>query len=105
MRVAIEYYSHYRKELIRSTYLDLAQRVWVRGHYDPNYADQQRLAKYVYRRLRSKDAAQNNFWVKVTFSPNNAEVLFDLSNGKLVEEFEVKQVLRFPRKKKAKSAP
>lgn len=92
MRVSIDYFSHYRKEFIRATFVDL------KISPDSSY-DVRKIAKAVHRRLRSKDSAQNNFYVKVMPSSLPAIVL-DLSTGKLVEEFEVKEVLRFPRKRK-----
>lgn len=92
-QVDIEYFSHYRKEFIRATFLDIKIDPYSMRH------DIRKIAKAVYRRLRNADSAQNNFYVKVEFS-NLPAVVLDLSTGKLVEEFEVKEVLRFSRKRK-----
>ncbi len=98
--VEIEYFSHYKREFIREAHVILPERVRVRCTDPFGTLDWDQVFRAVYRKLKSDDAAQNNFYVLVRLP--TGKKLLDLSNGKQVEPFEVTRVLRFPRKKKKK---
>ena len=95
----IEYYSHYRREFIRSSVYKFSERQLSRSAVRGKGLNADKLTREVYLGLRSADSAQNNFYVLVRFAGEHNRLL-DLSNGKVIAEFEEKRVLRFPRKKK-----
>lgn len=99
--VSIEYFSHYKKEFVNKFSYTLTERersLVTSSSY--GMLDSTKLSRVIYRRLKSKDPAQNNFYVLISIGwGGGAPILLDLSNGKLVPEFEEKRVLRFPRKK------
>ena len=98
--VNIEYFSHYKREFIRKGKYFLSQREHIRAtDASSGMRNAKKLSRVVYLGLKSGDPAQNNFYVLIIVG-GGQRVLLDLSNGKLVPEFEEKRVLRFPRKKR-----
>jgi len=97
--IEIEYFSHYRREFIRRGYYYISEREYTRATVTSSVTwDHKKLARVVYLGLKSKDPAQNNFYVLIK-GGISTRVLLDLSTGKLISEFEEKRVLRFPRKR------